>query len=94
MTELKCGGRCAKLTKALGSDAIIADGAWHRIGVTWDGTRRSLYLDDALVAEDTQDGLADSEGGLVLGRGKNMTPGTFWEGLIDDVRIYNRAVRP
>jgi len=27
------------------------------------------------------------------GAGKNLAPATFWSGLIDDVRIYNRAVR-
>jgi len=33
-------------------------------------------------------------GGLNIGCGKNMTPNTYWTGLIDDVRIYNRAVKP
>ncbi len=76
------------------SDGIITDAAWHRVGVTWDGASRRLYVDGVLVAEDTQDGLADSPGGLILGCGKNMTSDTFWSGLIDDVRIYNRAVEP
>ena len=26
--------------------------------------------------------------------GLNMGPGTYWPGLIDNVRIYNRAVTP
>jgi hypothetical protein len=26
--------------------------------------------------------------------GKTMEPGTFWSGLIDDVRIYSRALWP
>jgi len=25
---------------------------------------------------------------------KNYAPGTFFSGLIDDIRIYNRAVSP
>ena len=29
-----------------------------------------------------------------IGTGKAMEAGTYWSGLIDDVRIYNRAVRP
>jgi hypothetical protein len=33
-------------------------------------------------------------GGLYFGTGRGMEPGTFWSGLIDDVRIYSRAVRP
>jgi len=38
--------------------------------------------------------LADCTGGVNIGCGKNMTPVTFFSGLIDDVRIYNRVVRP
>jgi hypothetical protein len=32
--------------------------------------------------------------GLYIGAGKAMAPGTYFSGLIDDVRIYNRAVSP
>ncbi|HUU17696.1 MAG TPA: hypothetical protein VMW72_11140 [Sedimentisphaerales bacterium] len=46
------------------------------------------------VAEDTQADLVVSENGLYIGTGKAMEPGTYWSGLIDDVRIYNRVVIP
>jgi hypothetical protein len=46
------------------------------------------------VAEDTQTGLADCDGGVSIGCGADMAPDTFLTGLIDDVRIYNRAVKP
>ena len=91
MTELNSGLRSATV---LCSDASITDGAWHRVGFTWDGTNRRLYVDDVLVAEDMQDGLAACYAGLSIGCGKTMAPSTFWSGLIDDIRIYNRAVRP
>ncbi len=92
MTELEGTGR-DKCT--LCSDAIIADESWHRIGLVWDGANRSLYVDDAAVASDTQaGGLGDCVGGLNIGCGKDTTAGTFFSGLIDDVRIYNRAVKP
>jgi hypothetical protein len=91
VTELKSGGR---QSSTLWSDTIIADDAWHRVGFTWDGSNRRLYLDDILLAEEADVGLADCYGGLNIGCGKNMTPGTFFTGLIDEVRIYNRAVRP
>jgi hypothetical protein len=32
--------------------------------------------------------------GLYIGAGSELMPGTFWSGLIDDVRIYDRAVKP
>ena len=90
-TELKSGGRSGTV---LYSDAIISDGTWHRVSFTWDGSTRSLYVDDMLVAEDAQDKLASCTGGLNIGAAHDMAPDTHWIGLIDDVRIYNRAVRP
>jgi len=90
-TELSKGGRTGG---GLSSPTIITDGNWHRIAFTWDGAHRLLYVDDVLVAEDAQDSLADSWGKLVIGAAKNMAPGTFWSGLIDDIRIYNRVVWP
>jgi hypothetical protein len=91
MTELSSGSR---QSKALSSDVIIADGSWHRVGFTWDGFNRRLYVDDLLVAEDTDVTLAACNGGLNIGCGKLMAPNTFFTGLIDDVRIYNRVVSP
>jgi hypothetical protein len=76
------------------SQANITDGNWHRIGFVWDGSNRVLYVDDIPVAEDEQTNLAASENGLYIGAGTAMEPGSFWSGLIDDVRIYNRALRP
>jgi hypothetical protein len=48
-----------------------------------------------VVAEDTQpSALARSIEGLNIGCGPDMTQGTFWSGMIDDVRIYDRVVIP
>jgi hypothetical protein len=78
----------------LHSDATIADGQWHQIGLVWDGTRRILCVDGEEAASDEQERLALSETGLNIGCGGNLAPGSFFAGLIDDVRIYNRAVKP
>jgi hypothetical protein len=92
MTALESSGR--RPVGPLISETIITDGNWHRVGLTWDGTNRTLYVDDVEVASDTLTGLTSSEGGLYLGAGKDLEPGTFWSGMIDDVRIYDRAVEP
>ena len=89
MTELCASGRGAG---PLQSEIVVTDGAWHRIGFVWDGGHRSLYVDGILVAEDTQQGLNSSVGGLNIGCGSNAAAGTFFSGLIDDVRIYNKAL--
>jgi hypothetical protein len=91
MTELKGVARAAS---PLGSEAIITDENWHRIGFVRDGSLRRLYIDGAAAAEDTQDGLENIETGLYIGTGRSKEAGTYWSGLIDDVRIYNRAVWP
>jgi hypothetical protein len=76
------------------SDTVLTDDTWHRIGFTWDGAVRALYVDDVVVAADTQDSLAGCPGDLIIGCGADQSAGTFFTGLIDDVRIYNRAVEP
>jgi hypothetical protein len=91
MTELRSSGRSGK---PLQSQTNITDGYWHRIGLVWDGSVRTLYVDDVVVAQDTQQDLGGSDSGLYIGCGKGMEPGTYFSGLIDDVRIYNRVVRP
>jgi hypothetical protein len=91
MTELKGTGRS---TGPLFSDTVITDGKWHRIGFVWDGSHRTLYVDGVVVVEDTQDSLEGSESGLNIGAGKMTQSGTFFSGLIDDIRIYSRVVSP
>ncbi len=91
MTELKSSDQ---LAGPLLSETVITDGQWHRIGLVWDGSHRKLCVDGVAVAEDAQPGLEGSQMGLYIGVDKNYAPGTFFSGLIDDVRIYNRVVSP
>jgi acyl-CoA thioesterase-1 len=91
ITELRGVGRTGS---PLTSQTIITDGQWHRIGLVRDGSSRILYVDGIAVAQDTQDDLGSSENGLYIGAGRNLESGSFFSGLIDDVRIYNRVVNP
>lgn len=92
MTDLK--DLTTRRPTALQTQAVITDGNWHRVSLVWDGANRVLYIDGEEVAADTQSDLPDCEGGLYLGCGKDAAPETFFTGLIDDVRIYDRAVSP
>jgi hypothetical protein len=91
MTELTSTGRNAV---PLFSQTAINDGTWHRIGLVWDGAIRTLFVDGVAVAEDAQNRLESPANGFYIGTGKAMAPGTYFSGLIDDVRIYSRAVKP
>jgi hypothetical protein len=76
------------------SEFIMTDGAWHRIGLVWNESERILYGDDVEIARDAEPYLAGATGGLYIGAGKNLEPGGFFSGLVDDVRIYNMTVTP
>jgi acyl-CoA thioesterase-1 len=92
-TALIDGGRA---TKPLVSATSIVDGNWHFLRFVWDGARRRLYVDDREAAADASDlnQLRESSGGFYLGTGEHFTPGTYWSGLIDDVRFYSQALKP
>ena len=76
------------------SELIITDGDWHHIGFVWDGSYRSLFGDGIEATKDTQplNPMKAADGGLYIGVGKTLETGTFFSGLIDDVRIYNQAL--
>jgi len=78
----------------LSSQAVITDGNWHRVGVSRDQASLILYVDGIEVAKKAQSSAPGSTGGLYIGAGKGLEAGSFWSGLIDDVRIYDRAITP
>jgi hypothetical protein len=94
MTALVSQGRQSGYP--LVSEVVVTDGHWHRIGLVWDGAYRSLYVDDELVAADAgpQNNFPSGEGDLFIGTANDFHSGSFWSGLIDDVRIYDRVVEP
>jgi hypothetical protein len=78
------------------SEAPIIDGQWHEVGLVWDADSltRTLFVDGTEVAGDTVSKAPNSGSGLQKIRFGMWDYGSTgaWSGLIDDVRIYNRAV--
>ncbi len=73
-------------------DGFWKVGVWHHICVTYDGTTGRLYADGVEVASgartwDLVPGLAH------IGRQVNSAA-EFWDGMVDDVRVYNVALTP
>ena len=88
------GGRFTKdLVSAV---PIPVDDQWHQVTLIWDGSLRHLYLDNAQVAVDPAPlhPLRDFQSGLYFGASQNLAPASFWSGLIDDIRIYDKALLP
>jgi len=74
------------------SEFVMTDGEWHHIGLVWNESERILYADDVEIARDGVPYLAGATGGLILGASGTLEPGSFFAGLMDDVRIYNVAM--
>ena len=68
----------------------VMDDAWHLVAVTYDGTTVQLWLDGVMVGEDPKT-LNTTGQSLLIGR-KLGTTGEHFEGAIDDIRIYDRAL--
>jgi Tol biopolymer transport system component len=78
----------------LTSEFVITDNTWHTIGLVSDGSSLCLYADDVEVARNNLAPVLPAMGNLLVGAGKNLEAGTFWSGLIDDVRVYDRVAKP
>jgi Tol biopolymer transport system component len=79
------------------STALVANGQWHEVTAEWDGTYRRLWADNQEVARDPLSMALPPfswNGTFIIGAGASLGPDTFFTGLIDDVRIYNRAISP
>ena len=65
---------------------------WTHLALTYDGAHMRLYVDGTLAGTEAQaEGPPWAEGDLVIGCNPNYTSEVF-DGLIDEVRIYNRAL--
>jgi len=70
----------------------VADNQWHHVAGVYDGTQGIIYIDGALdVAQAATGQLNASDFNLYIGENSQAT-GRYWNGLIDDVRLYNRAL--
>jgi PKD repeat protein len=75
---------------ALGTATLPLD-TWSHLAVTWDGTTLRLYVNGSQVASTPVTGsLANSNGPLDIGG--NGVWSEYFSGLIDEVRVYNRAL--
>jgi hypothetical protein len=74
------------------STAVIPP-VWTHVALVWDGTLKTLYIDGVSVG--TASPLTTVDGGLGLFIGvdyENMTFGPGFDGALDELRIYDRAL--
>jgi hypothetical protein len=85
---------------AVVSTSAINDGQWHHVAITRNSSTGliQIYIDGALqVSATSETGLKSTALGaigaqLVLSSGLVQTGATYFNGQLDDVRIYNRVI--
>lgn len=74
----------------------VNDGQWHHVAAVYDGASMFLYVDGTLDVSQSATGLiAQNSYPMCLGvnaQGTHGTPMYFFNGLVDEVSLYNRAL--
>lgn len=74
-----------------GAEAISL-GEWHHIAGVYDGKRMAVYVDGVLDASHEASGMINTNDTPVqIGANTDMQD-RFWDGMIDEVRLYNYGV--
>ncbi len=77
------------------SSAHVSVGTWHFVVATFDGETARLYVDGRLEAEKACSELVHSGENSYMAIGLNFPGGhEYFHGLIDELRIYNKAIAP
>jgi len=72
------------------SPDVIARNEWYHIAMTNDGSNLRLYVDGQIKAATSSTGLTGADYDAYIGY--DYASGAYYAGLIDDVRIYKRAL--
>ena len=99
----------ADITKSTGG-VNLADGSWHHVMATFDGTTRKLYVDGTDIGSDTPTGLAVTKTdnfcvgcvhllSLACSRTHSLlcrssNNGEYFTGQMRNIRVWNKHVQP
>jgi prepilin-type N-terminal cleavage/methylation domain-containing protein len=90
-TEIFIGG-VSMDTRGVAGGTVLANGTWYQIAGTYDGTTLKTYVNGALDRQLAVSGLMDVTSTVVtLGKTADSMA-NYFPGLIDDARVYSRAL--
>ena len=74
--------------------ALLRDGQWHHVAGTYDGQRMAVHLDGLLISSQNRTGRILSGGAADAFIGSSGGQGEFFQGGIDDLRVFKSALDP
>ena len=72
----------------------VRAGRWVHVAAVQDSARSRLYVNGTLSDEKTNVFAAAAQPEIWIGRGHVNADDSWWRGLMDDVRLYGRALSP
>ncbi|MHC4145174.1 MAG: LamG domain-containing protein [Planctomycetota bacterium] len=79
-----------------GSATDLFDGEWHHTASVYDGAEKVIYLDSVEIVREAATGrigIGEGTGRVLIGGGRDVDPMVIeFGGLIDEARIYDRAL--
>jgi hypothetical protein len=73
-------------------DIVLSPGTWYFIACTYDGSAMRFYIDGTQRGSTAKAGGIIPNGGRGIWMGGNDAWGEYFDGRLDDVRIYDRAL--
>jgi len=93
-SQLRFRLRTSSTQNLYSSSGVLSTGVWTHVAATWDGSTMRVYRNATDVGSTSKSGTLATNGSVGVAIG-NQPPGAGnrpFDGLIDDVRIYNRAL--
>ncbi len=87
------GGTFGSATVYVSGSSASPVGAWTHVALTYDASMLRLYVNGVLATSQARTGAIQSSSNP-LWIGGNLPYGEYFQGLIDEVRVYNRALSP
>ncbi len=78
----------------LNAGSAVPVNAWTYLTGTFDGTTLKFFVNGQLVGSKASTASIDTTTGVLRIGGDNVWDGEYFPGVIDEVRIYNRALSP
>lgn len=87
--RLKTGG---VTTTHIASSGNMSTGTWYLVTATYDGANIKMYLDGVEVGTAAKTGTVSTSAAVPARIGASGEGNRYWDGKIDEVRIYNRGL--
>lgn len=95
MFRINCNGDSGiSANEEVEADMVLSAGTWYHIAVTYDGSAMRFYIDGALRGPTAVAGGVIPNSGRDIWIGGNEPWGEYFNGIIDEVHIFDRSLNP